>query len=195
MGAIWLGSLTIAASFLISLVAGRCGYDVSARFLERGNVIPSRQLSSANTSLPQDSGPRLDVRLTKESLSAWLVDATTSQYVRPYVFWVIPLDFVFMGLLGAFMVTGSLTFAEAIAWPRPLSQWQGPALLIAPIVYVVSDAVEDIQIIRILLGSNQVDGSSFATMRWWTGCKTLFATIALTQTIGLGFWSLWFSKM
>jgi hypothetical protein len=178
MLSITLGAVTIILSFIISFVAGRCGFDVSSRFLERGNVIPSRQEA-----------------LTEKSLSAWLKDPPTSQYARPHAFWIIPLDFAFMLSLAVFMATGSLSFAEAIAWPQSLKLWQWLLPLIGPAVYLLSDAAEDILIVRILLHSNQVDSGVFAAKRVATAIKVLSATIALLQTLGLGLWSLLFSEV
>jgi hypothetical protein len=174
MGAITLGAVTIAVSFIILSITSRCGVDVSARFLERGKVIPSMQEA-----------------LTQKSLSTWL---TISPYKRPYALWVIPLDFVFMLSLGAFLATGSLFFAQAIAWPYSLTLWQWLLPLVAPTIYVLSDATEDVLIIRILLGTNLVKSSIYAVKSVATSVKMLSATIALAQTVGLGIWSYWFSN-
>jgi hypothetical protein len=181
--AIWFGALTIALSFIISAVASKCGVDVDARFLERRTVIPSMQVAD---------GP--EVRLTAASLSTWLTNQETAAHAREYVFWVLPFDFIFMFLFGAFMALGSLHFAEAIALPGSLDIWLWLLPWLLPVAYVVCDAMEDVSIIRILVfGTNKVDSKAFDNMRWWTRYKLRCATLALTQIIGLGIWA-WYNS-
>lgn len=170
MIAITCAAGAIAWSYLIAGVAGRLGQDVSSRFLEHGNVIPSLN----NTAL------------TAQSLSLWLRDSSTAQYARAYRFFVIPLDLVYLALLGGFLATGSLWCAEALAWPKALESWQWYLIPIPALLYVVADTVEDALIFVVLASSTTVSSGLFSAMRFATAAKLIFVSVAIFETLALG---------
>ena len=187
MLAILLGTATIMWSFVISYVADRCGVDVSARFLERGDFIPSRKVAAEAAAAGSPyAGPPPDASITEASLSNWIIDPVTAPHARQYAYEVIPFDFVFMALLGAFTAVGSSTFLETVVYPNSLELWHWLLLLAAPIVYVVSDATEDVLIIRLLRNSGLVNSGMYAWKCKATSIKAGAATVALLQTAGLG---------
>jgi hypothetical protein len=178
MLAITCAAATIIWGFWVSSIANRFGPDVGARFLERGAVIPS--MNNAD--------------LSARSLSLWLRDNATARWARPYRNYVMPLDAVYMLLLGGFLGVGSLSCADAIFWPTILTLWQRLLVITLPVLYVVSDAIEDVLIFILLQKSNLVSPSTFAVMRQATQAKKFFVSAALVQTLVLGIWATLFAE-
>ncbi|MBB4368314.1 hypothetical protein GGD63_001093 [Bradyrhizobium sp. cir1] len=170
MIAITCAAGVIVWSYLVAGVAGRLGQDVSSRFLEHGSVIPSLNNSA----------------LTAQSLSLWLRDSSTAQYARPYRLFVIPLDLVYLALLGGFLATGALWCAEALAWPDALKLWQWYLVLAPAVLYVVADTLEDVLIFVLLRSSTTVSSGLFSIMRFATAAKLVFVSVALFETLALG---------
>lgn len=172
MLAITLGAACIFWSFLMAAVASRFGADVSARFLERGAAIPSN-----------------GVVLTHEALGRWKTAPATAKWARPYAYCVIPLDVVFLVLMGGFTLFGSWSLAEAIAWPQGLTPVYRWLIAVFPALYVLADAMEDALVVQALI-SRTVNENAFGLMRATTAAKMVTATVALLQTCALGvaFW-------
>jgi len=162
---------TIIWGFWVSSIADRFGLDVGARFIERDNA-----------------------ELSAHSLSLWLRDNATARWARPYRNYVRPLDSVYMLLLGGFLGVGSLSCAEAILWPSTLTLWQRLLVIALPVLYVVSDAIEDVLIFVQLQKSNLVNQSTFAVMRKATQAKKIFVSAALVETLVLGIWATFFAE-
>ena len=175
MYAITLAAAAIIWPFIVNCVADKYGTDVSARFLERLGHIPSTGKA-----------------LTRENLEEWLRSPANGQFRRPYAYFIMPLDFVYICLVGGFFVWGSLWLAAALTWPRPAT-WPFCVLVcILPVVYVVSDLVEDALIARIV-PRQDVTNTEFKVMRWATKIKMVCFGAAAVQTFVLGvcavFWS------
>lgn len=174
MLAITCAAGAIICGFLVSGVADRFGPDVGARFLERGGVIPSMN----NTAL------------SAQSLSLWIRDNTTAQWSRPYRNCVIPLDVVYLLLLGGFLAAGALSCAEVIASPRALEPWQRIVVVALPVLYMAADFIEDILIFVLLGGSNLVNESAFSAMRVATKAKLILVSASLLEVLFLGIWAI-----
>ncbi|WP_316189908.1 hypothetical protein [Bradyrhizobium sp. SZCCHNS1054] len=173
MLAITCAAGTIIWGFVVSLVADRFGPDVGARFLERGTVIPSMN----------------NAALSAQSLSLWLRDSATARWLRAYRIFVIPLDFIYLLLLGGFLATGALSCADVIASPRALEPCLRALVIALPILYIVADAVEDLLIVVVLGKSNLVSEGLFSAMRVATKAKLIFVSLALVETLALGAWA------
>jgi len=112
----------------------RVGLAVSERFLERLNVIPNSESEKAEP-------------IAAATLRLWAanhVSEATQNAKR-----VMPLDVLFLAVLGAFLHGASLILARLVAWPDSLVVV--PHLCwILPAVYVASDLCDDTLIFVLL---------------------------------------------
>ncbi len=137
------GLSAIVLPFAIGLFATkkRVGLDVSERFLERLDEIPSgatkeqRELNSSN-------------------LKNWVADhpVHAAQYARR----VMPMDILYLVALGSFLGLASNWLASDMQWPAafaglPIWLWLLPAL------YIVSDVVEDLMIAMLMTSPRLIE--------------------------------------
>jgi hypothetical protein len=95
--------LAIALPFIISQIAMPYGLAVSLRFLER----PTNS-ENPKYAIPADSDKAVD--LTGDSLSSW-IQAKGGRLAQGYATRVIPLDLLYLLLLGCFLGVASTTLA------------------------------------------------------------------------------------
>jgi len=171
--AIALAAFAIVLSFIMSNQAGKFGFAVSQRFLERGNCIPP------------DASP-----ITHEALRAWALDPRNSAALRGYVRRVLPLDILFLAALGCFLGLASGTLAQAAgarAWLATSSYWW---FWILPALYMSTDFTEDLTIAWLLTSPLKIDQSSYGLLRALTKIKLFtvamsFAELVLVLTLCL----------
>lgn len=168
MYAITLAAAAIVWPFIIALFASKYGTDVSARFLERGGNIPS-------------TGEPLD----RASLEAWLRLPANGPFLRPYAYLIMPLDLIYVCFVGGFLVCGALWLSAALTWPEPLSDLCSVSVCVLPAIYILSDVVEDLLIMRIL-PQQDVNEVVFGVMRTATKIKVVSFGTAVLQTVALG---------
>lgn len=169
MRAITLAAAAIIWPFVVAMISSKYGADVSARFLERPGHIPSTGKA-----------------LTRRSLEEWLRSPKNGPWRRPYAYLIMPLDVVYIFLVGGFFVSGSLWLVSALTWPQPAEWWPFCILVcILPAAYVVSDLVEDALIAHIL-PRQDVSDRTFNAMRLATTIKIWSFGAAAVQTFVLG---------
>jgi hypothetical protein len=151
--------LAIALPFIISQVAMPYGGAVSLRFLER----PTNSVKPKYT-IPAESDNL--ATLTKESLTGWT--QTKSGLAQGYATRVIPLDLLYLLLLGAFLGFASTTLAGLIQWPGKLSNLPISGFWLLPALYILFDFAEDLVILVLLNWPSAID----RMFRVLTVCRT-----------------------
>ena len=124
---ILLAMLVIGLPFIISQVAMPYGIAVSLRFLER----------TTNSEKPKYTIPfetDKTVNLTEDSLTKW-TGMKGGRLAQGYATRVIPLDLLYLLLLGAFLGFASTTLAGIIQWPASLSSLPISAFWLLPALY------------------------------------------------------------
>lgn len=136
---ILLATTAIALPFVISFVAPvkTAGSAVADRFLERSFL--------QTPTIPPDPKSK-PLPVTADSLHAWVTSPDTARYARAYAWRVMPLDFIYLVVLGTFLALAATTLASALAWP-PALRWM---LLIFPLAYMLADVAEDCLIITLM---------------------------------------------
>jgi hypothetical protein len=171
---ILLATLTIFFSFAVTRAAAKGGRDVESRFLEHGSKIPS-----------------MNEPLTKDSLEKWLrrgssADVAAKTYRGP----VMVFDIFFLLSFGSFLAIGSIGLGQLIPGLGNLLYFS--ALLIFPVVYTVTDFIEDLLIRQVLSSPPNIGAARFNVMRSATTLKTKAAAIALLQLFVLALLAMWF---
>src|SRR5262245_38180570 len=103
-----LATLAIALPFVISSTALPFGNAVSMRFLERPT---HKGVPEFTIPLETETGKALD----KASLSVWA--AERKEFASGYATRVIPLDMLYLFVLGSFLAIASAKLADMSAWP------------------------------------------------------------------------------
>jgi hypothetical protein len=161
--AIFGATMTLFLSFAVAQQASQYGPAVAQRFLERGNEIPGvGSLDAAN-------------------LSAWVLDETNAGSARGYARRVIPVDIAFLLAFGTFLAMAPIFLAATVRWPGSDagSVWWW-LLTVLPVLYVVSDFIEDILIIRLLENPTEIR-SRFSFLRKVTSLKILTSAGCFAQ--------------
>ncbi len=172
---ILLGAAAIAMPFIISILAPKCvvGTAVSDRFLERSKTIP-----------PEPNGAPLPIN--ESNLRAWVTSEETAGYARAYARRVMPLDFIYLVVLGSFLALGAYTLASAVAWPPTLASLPLWVWLIFPTVYAVADFLEDSLIIVLITQPAKIGNSTVDTLTLLRNTKIGSNALAITQIFALG---------
>jgi hypothetical protein len=158
-----LAMLAIALPFIISQAAMPYGIAVSLRFLVR----PTNAVKPKYT-IPEESDNA--VTLTKDSLTTW-TQTKGGQLARGYATRVIPLDLIYLLLLGAFLGFASTTLAGIIQWPASLSNLPISGFWLLPAFYILFDFAEDLVILVLAVSHRQnVSGSHRLPDRKARGC-------------------------
>ncbi|MFH1345045.1 MAG: hypothetical protein ABIL01_28165 [Pseudomonadota bacterium] len=176
------GLFAIVLPFAIGLFATkkRVGLDVSERFLERLDEIPSgateqqRELSSGN-------------------LKNWVADhpVSAAQYAR----YVIPMDILYLLALGSFLGLASNWLAADMQWPAsfagvPIWIW----LWLLPALYIVADIIEDSMIAVLMTSPRLIEPVTVRALTRIKGIKISSVGAAMLQTAVLGVLTLLWSK-
>jgi hypothetical protein len=172
---ILLGAAAIAVPFVISFVAPASivGRAVSDRFLERSNAIPPE---------PETGSVPID----KDSLRAWVTSPATANFARAYAWRVMPLDLVYLVVLGGFLALGAHTLASAVVWPAMLAKLPLWVWLVFPIAYMIADAAEDSLIMVLMSKPESISKSSVDALTALRGAKIASNALAITQIFALG---------
>lgn len=169
-----LATLAIAWPFIISGTAMPFGNAVSERFLER----PTRKEAPSYT-IPRQTaaGQPLD----KTSLAKWVRE--NSESANGYATRVIPLDLVYLALLGGFLAIASMTLAGFVRWPKELLALPALVWLLLPVVYVASDVVEDGLIFMMLHWPFTIDDLTVNTLAFVRTSKIVTVTFSIIQVL------------
>ncbi len=176
------GLFAIVLPFAIGLFATktRVGLDVSERFLERLDEIPSgateqqRELNSGN-------------------LKSWVSNhpVSAAQYARR----VMPMDMLYLLALGSFLGLASNWLASDVQWPAsfagvPIWIW----LWLLPALYVVADIVEDLMIATLMTSPRLIEPATVRALTKIKGIKIGSVGAAMLQTAVLGVLALLWGK-
>ena len=172
---ILLGTAAIAVPFVISFLAPRSvvGAAVSDRFLERSKTIP-----------PEPS--TAPVPIDESNLRAWVTSEDTAGYARAYAWRVMPLDFIYLIVLGGFLALGAYTLASAVAWPPTLARLPLWVWLIFPAIYIIADFVEDSLIIVLMTRPSKISSFTVDALTFLRNTKIGGNAMAITQIFALG---------
>ncbi len=139
---ILLAMLAIALPFIISQAAMPYGLAVSLRFLER----PTNSENPKYT-IPAETDKVID--LTEDALTNW-THAKGGRLAHGYATRVIPLDLLYLLLLGGFLGVASATLASMVQWPASISSVPISAFWLLPALYIFFDFAEDLSILVLL---------------------------------------------
>jgi hypothetical protein len=172
---ILLGAAAIALPFIISFLApaGIVGTAVSDRFLERSESIPPEPKTAP---LPIDAS----------NLRAWVTSRDTAAYARAYAWRVMPLDLVYLAVLGGFLALGAYTLASSVAWPPGLERLPLWVWLVLPAIYVLADFFEDSLIILLMTKPSSISKFTVDTLTVLRNTKICSNGLAITQIFALG---------
>jgi hypothetical protein len=172
---ILLGAAAIAVPFVISFLAPTSvvGAAVSDRFLERSKTIPPE--------------PRIEpIPIDANNLRAWVTSEDTAGYARAYAWRVMPLDFIYLVVLGGFLALGAYTLASTVAWPPTLARLPLWVWLIFPAVYTIADFVEDSLIILLMTQPSRISNFTVDALTFLRNTKIGSNAMAITQIFALG---------
>ena len=172
---ILLGAAAIAVPFVISFLAPASvvGAAVSDRFLERSSTIPPEPTTDP---VPINAG----------NLRAWVTSGDTAGYARAYAWRVMPLDFLYLAVLGGFLALGAHTLAAVVAWPPTLANLPLWVWLIFPAAYIVADFVEDCLIILLMTRPSIISDFSVGALTFLRTTKIGSNAVAILQIFVLG---------
>jgi hypothetical protein len=170
-----LAAAAIAVPFIISFIAPASvvGVAVSDRFLERG-----RTISPEPGSKPKP--------INEDNLRAWVTSADTTGYASAYAWRVMPLDLIYLAVLGGFLALGAYTLASGVAWPPlsaklPLWVW-----LIFPVAYMIPDLIEDSLIFLMMTRPSSISELTVQALTVLRDTKIFSNAMAITQIFALG---------
>jgi hypothetical protein len=171
-----LATLSIALPFVISNAALSFGNAVSMRFLER----PTHKGVPAYIIAPEtETGKPLD----EASLTEWV--ATRKEFANGYATRVIPLDMLYLFVLGGFLGVASATLAGLVSWPRAIADMPDWVRWALPVLYIVCDFAEDTLIFVLLTWPSTISASALAAIAVSRSIKIGSVSIAIIQVLVL----------
>jgi hypothetical protein len=172
-----LATLAIALPFVISSAALPLGNAVSMRFLER----PTHKGEPEFTvPLETETGNALD----EASLTEWVADR--KELARGYATRVIPLDMLYLFILGGFLGIASMTLAGMTAWPRAMAGIPAWVWWTLPVLYIVCDFAEDTLIFTLLTWPSTISSFALEALAAARSIKIGSVSIAIGQVLLLG---------
>ena len=176
---ILLGTAAIAVPFVISSVASvkSAGTAVADRFLERSFL--------QTPTIPPDPKTK-PPPVNADNLRDWVTSPETAGYARRYAWRVMPLDFIYLAVLGAFLAFAATTLASSIAWPPALATLPWWTWLIFPLAYMLADVAEDGLIITLMTRPASISNFTIDMLAVLRNVKIGGNILAITQIFGLG---------
>jgi hypothetical protein len=176
------GILAVALPFAIALFAtkDRVGLDVSERFLERLDEIPSGATEQQR-------------KLTPDNLKAWVADHPTS--AAQYALRVVPMDVVYLLALGAFLGLASNWLATDMQWPASVAgipMWM--ILWLLPALYVATDLIEDSMIAMLLTFPDFIGAATVGALKAAKAIKIVSVGAGISLTVALGIMGCFWGK-
>jgi hypothetical protein len=172
---ILLAAAAIAVPFILSYLAPAAvvGAAVSDRFLERAETIP-----------PEPGSPPKPIN--EDNLRAWVTSRDTKGYASAYAWRVMPLDLIYLVVLGGFLALGAYTLAAGIAWPPLLAKLPLGIWLIFPVVYMITDLIEDSLIFLMMTRPSSISELTVQELTVLRNTKIFSNAMAITQIFALG---------
>lgn len=177
---ILLATTAIALPFLISGVA-QGNRAVADRFLERSFPGPA--------TIPHDNAePRKANEPPKvvdaDKLRAWVTKNPDAAWV--YAWRVMPLDFLYLAVLGGFLALAANILASGIAWPPALAKLPLWIWFIFPATYVLADFVEDCLIVMMMSQPASISPGTINLLTVFRNTKIGANGLAIIQIFVLG---------
>jgi hypothetical protein len=176
---ILLATAAIAIPFIISSVASvkSTGTAVADRFLERSFL--------QTPTIPPDPKTR-PPPATADNLHAWVTSPETAGYARAYAWRVMPLDFIYLAVLGTFLALAAATLASTIAWPPALPTLPGWIWLVFPLAYMLADLAEDGLIVTLMARPASISQFTVDMLAVLRNVKIGANALAIIQIFALG---------
>jgi hypothetical protein len=177
---ILLATAAIAIPFVVAIVApdNTVGAAVSSRFLERSLTPPGATIPPEPTEKP--------LPVTAASLHAWVTAKETAGYARAYAWRVMPLDLLYLAVLGGFLALGASTLASTISWPPALARLPVWTWLILPATYVLADIIEDCLIVLLMTLPASINNFTVWLLAALRNIKIGANAFAMVQIFALG---------
>jgi hypothetical protein len=169
-----LATAAIALPFLISGLASD-HRAVADRFLERAFPGPP--------TLPTNDAQRPEV-VDADKLRAWVVQ--NPEAANAYAWRVMPLDFLFLAVLGGFLALAANILASDIAWPPALAKLPPWIWFVFPAAYVAADFVEDCLIVMLMSRPASISQGTFDMLTLFRNTKIVANGLAMVQIFVLG---------
>jgi hypothetical protein len=177
---ILLATAAIALPFLIAGMS-QGNRAVAERFLERAFLKPP-------TIPPDDTEPRKADEPPKVvnagSLLAWVTKKPEA--AQAYAWHVMPLDFVYLAVLGGFLALAANALASGIAWPSALAKLPAWIWFIFPAAYVLADFVEDCLIVMMMSQPATISDRTINLLTAFRRAKIGANGLAIIQIFVLG---------
>jgi len=167
---ILFGIVTIGLHFSTSIIVDwlKLGPAAESRFIERSQKLPN--------------GEEFNPQKFKEWVSS------NGKEARAYAFPVIfPIDLVFLICFGLFTLLGSVLLFEVLAITR-IPWW---LVIVAPIVYIVSDLAEDALAFVLLYSADAITPGRVDLLKALTATKFVSSGMSIVQTLLLALSAVW----
>lgn len=171
---ILLATAAIALPFLIPGVASP-HRAVADRFLERAFPGPP--------TLPTNDAQRPEI-VDADKLQAWVIG--NPEAANAYAWRVMPLDFLYLAVLGGFLALAANMLASGIAWPPALAKLPPWIWFIFPVIYVFADFAEDCLIVMLMSRPTSISGGTFDMLTLFRNTKIVASGAAMAQVFVLG---------
>lgn len=174
---ILLATAAIAGPFVIAIVApaSTVGTAVASRFLERSLTPPGATIPPEPTEKP--------LPVTAANLRAWVTAKETAGYARAYAWRVMPLDLLYLAVLGGFLALSASTLASTMGWASALPAW---IWLTLPAAYVLADIIEDCLIVLLMTRPGSINAFTMRLLSALTNSKIGASAFAMLQIFALG---------
>ena len=168
------GILAIALPFVIALFATRkrVGLDVSERFLERLDEIPS-------------GATAMQRELNSSNLKAWVADHP--DHAARYARCVLPMDIFYLLSLGSFLGLASTWLAADMQWPASVAgipTWM--ILWLLPALYIATDLIEDGLIALLMTSPQAIEPATVRALKTVKSLKIGAVGLGMLLTACLG---------
>lgn len=176
------GTLAIALPFAIAVFStkARVGLDVSERFLERLDEIPSGATETQR-------------ELNSTNLKAWVADHP--DYAAKYALRVLPMDILYLLSLGSFLGLALTWLAADMQWPASVAgipTWT--ILWLLPALYIATDLIEDCLIAVLMTSPSSIEPATVRTLKTVKRIKIGSVGAGMLLTAGLGMLTLIWGK-
>jgi hypothetical protein len=173
---ILLATAAIALPFVISGMA-QGNRAVADRFLERTFLKPP-------TIPPDDAEPRKADEPPEVKLRTWVTK--NPEAAQAYAWHVMPLDFLYLAVLGGFLALAANVLASGIAWPPGLAKLPAWIWFIFPAAYVLADFVEDCLIVMMMSQPATITDRTINLLTAFRNAKIGANGLAIIQIFVLG---------
>lgn len=180
---ILLATAAIALPFVVSGVA-QGHRAVAERFLERAFLttpsIPPDVHEARNANEPPNE-------VDASNLLAWVNHHPVAAHT--YAWRVMPLDFLYLAVLGAFLALAANFLASGLASSSALAKLPAWTWFVLPAIYVLADFVEDCLIVIMMSQPTTISDRMINLLTAFRNLKIGATVLAIIQIFALGLFS------